>query len=748
MNPLAAKNNATPTSLSVSYKSSHLTDDLSNAIPEAVITTDPDFNITGLNNIAESIYGITSIEATGKKLFDLVPFEMIGTNLETAIEILFKNGFWKGDIIYTYFTKKLIFSTRCTIIKDAKGNVSSIIIITHNISEILRREKELALAEYKYQTLIESLAEGVLLINADGTINKANKKVAEMFGLSSDKLVGDKLFPAGWKTIKQDGSSFPSAEYPDFLSLKNGTENNNVIIGLEHTEGKKMWVSINSRPIYEDHNEFPVAVMASIVEITEVEKVNEQLPQSEHLFSTFMEHSPTLSWIYDEEESLVYGNPKFLELIVSSEHKIIDAEDPGALISVIKQKNKEILRDENPIITEEEFIDKAGRSHSYIFYLFLLPMLQNKKLIGGHAVEITDNKNAYKELDKMFERYTFAINATSDAIWDINISTQMIYHSDTFNAFTGYGKNDIAPTLDWFFEKIHPEDKKRIKSNIDNCLKNNITHWENEYRFKMADGSYRNLLDKALVIYEAGKLTRVIGAMQDITERKKMEAQLVADQVQQQKMVNQVIIQAQETERNRISGELHDNVNQLLTSAKLHICVAKNRLEGESVLLDKANQYLLMAVEEIRNLSKTLNSSVITNGGLLKSINEIGANMLLLKNIRLAVYMEEEVLDKMSLNQQMTIYRIIQEQSNNILKYAETKEVVISLKIINNNFELIISDSGKGFDKNKQKATGIGLINIFNRVDAYNGSVEIITSPGNGCTLLIHFPITENKLLK
>ncbi|CAN5622382.1 hypothetical protein BH11BAC3_BH11BAC3_18590 [soil metagenome] len=427
---------------------------------------------------------------------------------------------------------------------------------------------------------------------------------------------------------------------------------------------------------------------------------------------------------------------------------MIDTEDPGALLSIILEKNKEIFRDENPLITEDEFVDMAGRSHSYIFYLFLLPMSQNKKLIGGHAVEITENKNAYKELDKMFERYTFAINASSDAIWDMDISTQMIYHSDTFNAFTGYGKNDIEPTLDWFFEKIHPEDKKRIKSNIDNCLKNNITHWENEYRFKMADGSYRNLLDKALAIYEEGKLTRVIGAMQDITERKKMEAQLVADQVQQQKMVNQVIIQAQETERNRISGELHDNVNQLLTSAKLHICVAKNRMEGESELLDKANQYLLMAVEEIRNLSKTLNSSVITNGGLLKSINEIGANMLLLKNIRLAVYIEEEVLDKMSLNQQMTVYRIIQEQSNNILKYAETKDVVISLKIINNNFELIISDSGKGFDKNKQKATGIGLINIFNRVDAYNGNVEIITSPGNGCTLLINFPIAENKLLK
>ncbi len=747
MNQLAAQIIATPSSLSVSYKSSPLTDDLSNAIPEAVVTTDPDFYVTGLNKVAESMYGFTSVEATGKKIFDLVPFEMIGTSLDAAIEILFNNGFWRGDLIYSHFNKKVIFSTRCTLIKDANGKDASIIIITHNISEKLRQETELAVAEYKYDTLVESLAEGVVLINSDGTINKANKKTAEMFGLSSDKLVGDKLFPAGWNTIKEDGSSFPSSEYPAFLSLKNGLENNNVIMGLEHEDGKKIWVSINSHPIFGDHIDLPVAVMVSMIEITEIKKVNEQLSQSEQLFRTFMKHSPTLGWIYDEDESLVYGNPKFLELIISTENKNIDTKNPGALLSIILEKNKEILKDENPLIVEDEFIDKDGRSRSYIFYLFLLPISKNKKLIGGHAVEITENKNAYKELDKMFERYTFAINASSDAIWDIDISTQMIYHSDTFNAFTGYSKIEIEPTLDWFFEKIHPDDKKRIKSNIDNCLKNNITHWENEYRFKMSDGTYRSLLDKALAIYEEGKLTRVIGAMQDITERKKMELQLVEDQVQQQKMVNQVIIQAQETERNRISGELHDNVNQLLTSAKLHICVAKNRLEGDSELLDKANQYLLMAVEEIRNLSKTLNSSVITNGGLLKSINEIGANMLLLKNIRLQVFIEELVLDKMSLNQQMTIYRIIQEQSNNILKYADTKEAIISLKIVNNNFELIISDSGQGFDKKKQKASGIGLINIFNRVDAYNGKVEIITSPGNGCTILINFPIAENKLL-
>jgi two-component system sensor histidine kinase UhpB len=355
------------------------------------------------------------------------------------------------------------------------------------------------------------------------------------------------------------------------------------------------------------------------------------------------------------------------------------------------------------------------------------------------------NDRNEQDIDKMYERYHFAINASSDAIWDFDVINGSIYRSESFSTFSGYKKEEVSPTLDWFFEKIHPLDRSRIKVTVDYCLTNNIINWENEYRFQIADGSYRHLLDKAHAIYKGDKLIRVIGAMQDITERNRLEAQLLHEQVQKQKMINQATIKAQEKERNRICGELHDNVNQLLMSAKLHICVAKNKEEEPNDLLEKANEYLLMAVDEIRAMSKTLASTVITNVGLQKSIAEIGATMLLLQDIQLHNYIKDEVVAKLSSEQQLMVYRIFQEQSNNILKYSEAKEAIISLKEVNNKIELIISDNGKGFDKSEQKATGIGFINIFNRVDAYNGRVDIITSPGNGCTLIINFPITERQ---
>ena len=86
----------------------------------------------------------------------------------------------------------------------------------------------------------------------------------------------------------------------------------------------------------------------------------------------------------------------------------------------------------------------------------------------------------------------------------------------------------------------------------------------------------------------------------------------------------------------------------------------------------------------------------------------------------------------------LVIYRIIQEQLNNILKHAEACEVEVSLKNEDGQVELTIKDNGVGFDTTA-KRTGIGLKNIRNRAQIYDGNVEIISSPGNGCTMKVKF---------
>jgi len=216
---------------------------------------------------------------------------------------------------------------------------------------------------------------------------------------------------------------------------------------------------------------------------------------------------------------------------------------------------------------------------------------------------------------------------------------------------------------------------------------------------------------------------------------------LLDEQVQRHKAITQATISAQEREKTNISRELHDNVNQILMSAKLFMDTAK-RMPGQSdELLDKAIEYQLLALQEIRKLSKSLSTSSVKTVGLQESVGDIVKNMELLQQVEVEFIFNEKVEERLLDDQKLMLFRIIQEQTNNIIKYAGAKSVQIMINEANNMIHLVISDDGVGFDTEGKSSKGIGLLNIISRADVYNGKVNIVSSPGNGCTLEIRFPI-------
>lgn len=356
--------------------------------------------------------------------------------------------------------------------------------------------------------------------------------------------------------------------------------------------------------------------------------------------------------------------------------------------------------------------------------------------------DITDKLNSEEALRKSNERFLYAGKITSDAIWDLDLETNEIYRSEAFSAFSGYNSKQVQPRLDWWFDKIHPEDKDRVRDKVNESIRKGIAHWQDEYRFLCADGNYKYLLDSWIILYRNKKPVRIIGAIQDLTERKQLEARLLQEEIQKQKQLSQASIAAQERERNNISKELHDNVNQILISAKLFMDTARRDPQQTYELLDKAIEYQVLAMEEIRKLSKSLSTGFLKAVGLRDSVQDIVTNMKKLQQIEVDFTFNNRVEEVLSDEQKLMLFRIIQEQTSNIIKYAEARSVRVLLNETAGNIHLVICDDGKGF-KAKKKSKGIGFVNIISRVDAYNGKVDIMSSPGNGCTLEVQFPVNS-----
>jgi PAS domain S-box-containing protein len=149
-----------------------------------------------------------------------------------------------------------------------------------------------------------------------------------------------------------------------------------------------------------------------------------------------------------------------------------------------------------------------------------------REWVGVHT-DITRRKEAEDALREAEERYRLAARATNDAIWDWNLATGQIRWNEAVHTLFGYAESEIDPSADWWRGNIHPDDRDAVLSGIQAVIDSGEEHWTGEYRFREAGGSYASILHRGFLLREAGgRPARMIGAMQDITDRKRFEAEL------------------------------------------------------------------------------------------------------------------------------------------------------------------------------------------------------------------------------
>lgn len=224
----------------------------------------------------------------------------------------------------------------------------------------------------------------------------------------------------------------------------------------------------------------------------------------------------------------------------------------------------------------------------------------------------------------------------------------------------------------------------------------------------------------------------------DLTEKVQLQKELQEEQLRGQQELMKAVIDAQEKERAGIGAELHDNVNQLLATSRLYlnICMSKPGSNRQSLL--KSQEYLSKAIEELRRLSHALVGPTHDRiMGLVPSIQDLLLDVVNTKNINIHFEYSTFCEEKNEVGLKLVIYRIVQEQISNILKHANASEIKVELKKAGKYLVVVIQDNGKGFDISVRRK-GIGLHNIYNRAKLYNGSVQINSSPGNGCKMIIN----------
>ncbi|WP_298303180.1 PAS domain-containing protein [Flavobacterium sp.] len=153
---------------------------------------------------------------------------------------------------------------------------------------------------------------------------------------------------------------------------------------------------------------------------------------------------------------------------------------------------------------------------------------------------ITNLKRINKDLYESNERYDIVAKATSDTIWDWDIKTGGFIWNKGIQGVFGYKKEDVGDNLQWWFEKIHPEDSLKMSVKLYSFIEQKTEKWQDYYRFMCADGTYKYVFDRGFLVMDDDRnVIRMIGAIQDITKQKEEEQRL--------KLLETVITQTKDT---------------------------------------------------------------------------------------------------------------------------------------------------------------------------------------------------------
>ena len=351
--------------------------------------------------------------------------------------------------------------------------------------------------------------------------------------------------------------------------------------------------------------------------------------------------------------------------------------------------------------------------------------------------DISERKQAEQRLKESEEKFKSLVQNSSDIITVMDQNGYNKYVSPTIYQVLGYQPEELYGLKP--FDLIHPEDLPNVLRDYD-ILISQSRFSTPPYRFKHKNGEWRWLEATGTNLLDDPIINGLIINSHDVTERISLQEALEKKTRQNQKEITTAVINAQELERSQVGQELHDNVNQVLTTVKLYNEMLLDGIGDPKDIITKSVYHLQSCINEIRSISKRLSAPTLGNISLQDSIKELVESINLTKRINIVYTIEGFETDIISQDIHLGIYRIVQEQLNNILKYAEASTVSIMVIKVRGELSLLIEDNGKGFDV-YSKRDGIGITNMKTRADNLNGSFLLQSQPGKGCKLQVHIPI-------
>lgn len=362
---------------------------------------------------------------------------------------------------------------------------------------------------------------------------------------------------------------------------------------------------------------------------------------------------------------------------------------------------------------------------------------------------LSRRRKAEEALRLSQQRFESVALATTDAIWELNLDTKVVWWNEGIQKLFGYRPEDVSSKFDWWLQRVHPDDRDRVTASIHRVVESGAKSWTGEYRFRKQDNNYATVLDRGFIVRDAaGKPLRLVGGITDISERRLAEKALEGSR-QQLRALAARLQSSREDERAKVAREIHDELGQTLTALKLNLDWLEGKIaqrEHDAMLnplLDRvveSGAITETAIESVQRISADLRPALLDNLGLFAALKEEASRFQQRSGIRCEVELPSEQLT-VPPETATAVFRVFQEALTNVARHAQAAASRISLTIHKGQIILKIEDDGVGI---RREAIGerrsLGLLGMNERAAALGGSIDIEPLTPHGTRVTLRLP--------
>lgn len=648
--------------------------------------------------------------------------------------------------------------------------------MTGTVTDVSGRKKaELALqeSEERYRSVIAAMTEGVVLQDASGVIVASNASAERILGLPHNQIDGRTIPNVGLQTIHEDGSPFPDDDYPINMTMQTGKPATGVSMGLYKPDGQLTWLSINTQPLIRPDEGKPYAVVASFTDITRRKNAETALRQSEERLRALVENMPILVDAFDDQWQLVLWNKECERVTGYSQDEMVG--NPQAMhLLYPDEAYRETMMARWRVIGNDfrewewEITCKDG-THKTIAWSNISKYL----LIPGYAswgvgVDVTQRHLAKKALHESEERYRAISELVSDFAYSYRLEPSGMgvqeWITDVFTRVTGYQPEDIRTSNDWR-RIIHPDDYEATVRGQADLARGQDGVWELRVIAKDGRVLWFRFYGRPIWDEKLGRVSRIYGAAQDITQVKLLEEQL---------------LQAQKMEAiGRLAGGVAHDFNNLLTVILSYGDLLVRRSSQEIAdwgAVGRWGQQIKRAAERAAALTQQLlafSRQQVMEPKII-SLNQIVEQMvdmlrrMIGEDVQLQTFLAHELGRVQADPNQMeqVLLNLVVNARDAMLQGGvltiETTNVYLDDAYCRQHVDvtpgdyvlLAVSDTGIGIHadtlarifepffttKEKGKGTGLGLATVHGIVKQSGGHIWVYTEPENGTVFKVYLP--------